>query len=249
MTKFGETHQLPEIITQNIASATISIIIPTLNEAKNIKAALASTQPSTHVEIIVVDGGSQDETVTIAESFGVKVILAATGRAKQMNVGAAIANGEILLFLHADTCLPLGFDVMVREALAQPGVVAGAFALRIGAELPSLRVVEWGVNVRSRFLQMPYGDQAIFLTRKIFNHVGGFPELPIMEDFEIMRRLRSLGKITIIPVPIITSARRWLKKGIWQTTLMNQIVIIAYFLGISPQRIRSWYRQEKFKRF
>ncbi|MER3491572.1 MAG: glycosyltransferase [Mastigocladus sp. ERB_26_2] len=249
MTKFGETHQLSEFITQNIATATISIIIPTLNEAKNIKAALATTQPSTHIEIIVVDGGSQDETVSIAESLGVKVISAAAGRAKQMNVGAAIASGEILLFLHADTCLPLGFDVMVREALAQPGVVAGAFALRIGAELPSLRVVEWGVNVRSRFLQMPYGDQAIFLTKKIFNHVGGFPELPIMEDFELMRRLKSLGKITLISVPVITSARRWLKKGIWQTTLMNQIVIIAYFLGVSPQRIRSWYRQEKFERF
>ncbi|PLZ94146.1 glycosyltransferase [Fischerella thermalis CCMEE 5196] len=249
MTKFGETHQLSEIITQNIATTIISIIIPTLNEAENIKAALTSTQLSNHIEIIVVDGGSQDETVNIAESFGVKVISAAAGRAKQMNAGAAVASGEILLFLHADTCLPLGFDVMVRQALAQPGVVAGAFALRIGAEQPSLRVVEWGVNVRSRFLQMPYGDQAIFLTKKIFNHVGGFPELPIMEDFEFMRHLRKLGKITLIPVPVITSARRWLKKGIWQTTFINQIVIIAYFLGISPQRIRSWYRQEKLKRF
>ncbi|WP_315785768.1 TIGR04283 family arsenosugar biosynthesis glycosyltransferase [Fischerella sp. JS2] len=249
MTKFGETNRLSEIITQNIATATISIIIPTLNEAQNIKAALASIQPSTHIEIIVVDGGSQDETVNIAKSLGVKVISAAAGRAKQMNAGAAVASGEILLFLHADTCLPLGFDVMVREALAQPGVFAGAFALRIGAEQPSLRVIEWGVNVRSRFLQMPYGDQAIFLTKKIFNYVGGFPDLPIMEDFELMRRLRSLGKITIISVPIITSARRWLKKGVWQTTFLNQIVIIAYFLGISPQRLRTWYRQEKFKKF
>ncbi|MFB2768906.1 TIGR04283 family arsenosugar biosynthesis glycosyltransferase [Pelatocladus sp. BLCC-F211] len=240
---------MSEIISQNIATTTISIIIPTLNEAENIKAALASTQPSNYVEVIVVDGNSQDETAQIADSLGIKVILSAPGRAKQMNAGAAVASSEILLFLHADTRLPLGFDVMVREALTQPGVIAGAFCLRIGAEQPSLRLVEWGVNVRSRFLQMPYGDQAIFLTRKLFDHIGGFPELPIMEDFELIRHLRSLGKITLIPVPVITSARRWLKKGIWQTTLMNQIVIIAYFLGISPQRIRNWYRREKLKRF
>ncbi len=240
---------MSEIISQNIATATISIIIPTLNEAENIKTALASTQPSNHVEVIVVDGGSEDETVQIAESLDIKVISSAPGRAKQMNAGAGVASGEILLFLHADTRLPLGFDVMVREALTQPGVVAGAFCLRIGAEQPSLRLVEWGVNVRSRFLQMPYGDQAIFLTRKIFNHVGDFPELPIMEDFELIRRLKKVGKITLISVSVITSARRWLKKGIWQTTLINQIVIIAYFLGIPPQQICSWYRREKFKRF
>ncbi len=240
---------MTEIISQNITPATISIIIPTLNEAGNIKAALASTQPSNHIEVIVVDGGSQDETVQIADSLGVKVILSAPGRAMQMNAGAAVASGEILLFLHADTRLPLGFDVMVREALTHSGVVAGAFCLRIGAEQPSLRLVEWGVNMRSRFLQMPYGDQAIFLTKNIFNHIGGFPELPIMEDFELIRRLKTLGKITLIFVPVITSARRWLKKGVWQTTLTNQIVIIAYFLGISPQRIRSWYRREKLKRF
>jgi hypothetical protein len=112
----------------------------------------------------------------------------------------------------------------------------------------SLRLVEWGVNVRSRFLQMPYGDQAIFLTRQIFNEIGGFPELPIMEDFELMQRLKSLGKIAFIPVPVITSARRWLQKGIWQTTLLNQIIIIAYYLGVSPMRIWSWYRREKLRR-
>jgi rSAM/selenodomain-associated transferase 2 len=165
-----------------------------------------------------------------------------------MNVGAVAASGDILLFLHADTRLPIGFDVMVRTALAQPGIVAGAFALRIDAEMGSLRLVEWGVNVRSRFLQMPYGDQAIFLTRQIFNEIGGFPELPIMEDFELMQRLKSLGKIAFIPVPVITSARRWLQKGIWQTTLLNQIIIIAYYLGVSPMRIWSWYRREKLRR-
>ncbi len=226
----------------------ISIIIPALNEAENIKHALASTQPSTNVEVIVVDGGSEDDTVEIAKSLGVKVIFSDRGRAVQMNAGARLASGEILLFLHADTCLPPNFDDMVCTTLAQPGIVAGAFALHINAELTSLRLVEWGVNARSRFLQMPYGDQAIFLTKDKFNNIGGFPELPIMEDFELMQRLRCLGKIAIIPVPVVTSARRWLQKGVWQTTLLNQIVILAYFLGVSPERIRSWYRREKFRR-
>lgn len=222
----------------------ISIIIPTLNEAGNIKATLASTQ-SRDVEVIVVDGGSQDDTVEITKSFGVKVILSSPGRAVQMNAGARAASGEILLFLHADTRLPAQFDVMVRTALQQPKTVAGAFALRIDASLWSLRLVEWGVNWRSRILQMPYGDQAIFLTKEVFHQIGNFPELPIMEDFELMRRLKSLGKITLIPVPVITSARRWLQKGVFQTTLMNQIIIIAYLLSVNPKRIVNWYRREK----
>lgn len=236
------------MINQNLDMATISIIIPTLNEAKNIKDALANTQPSTNIEVIVVDGGSKDNTVEIAQSLGVKVISSPPGRAWQMNAGVLVANGDILLFLHADTRLPREFDVMIRTALQQPKVVAGAFTLRIDASLWGLRWVEWGVKWRSHFWQMPYGDQAIFLTKEIFQQIGNFPELPIMEDFELIKRLKTLGKITIIPAPVTTSARRWLQKGIFQTTLLNQIVIIAYLLGVSPKRIRSWYRQEKFRR-
>lgn len=233
------------------ATPKISIIIPALNEAGNIKAAIlqgrccaiASTQPSTNVEVIVVDGGSEDDTLEIAQSLGVKVISAPAGRATQMNAGARVASGDILLFLHADTLLPAGFDVMVRRVLQQPGTVAGAFALRIDASLGILRLVEWGVNWRSRFLQMPYGDQAIFLTQEVFNQIGNFPELPIMEDFEIMRRLRRTGKIALIEVPVLTSPRRWLKKGVFKTTLINQIIIIAYLLGVSPKQIVRLYRR------
>ncbi|WP_414549756.1 TIGR04283 family arsenosugar biosynthesis glycosyltransferase [Anabaena sp. CCY 0017] len=228
---------------------TISIIIPTFNEAANIENAIASTQPSTNVELIVVDGGSQDDTVNIAKSLGVKVISSPPGRAVQMNAGAMAATGDILLFLHADTLLPAGFDNMVRSALQQPKTVAGAFTLQIDADYWALRWVEKGVNWRSHFYQMPYGDQAIFLTTEIFQKIGKFPDLPIMEDFELIRRLKRTGKIAIIPVPVITSARRWLKKGVFYTTLLNQIIITAYFLGISPERIRSWYRQEKLEKF
>lgn len=237
-----------EVMPDNVhllieAEKKISIIIPTRNEAENIKAAIAGTQPSRNIELIVVDGDSQDHTVSIAQSLGVKVILSAPGRAAQMNAGAEAARGDILLFLHADTRLPSQFDDMIRAALQAPGIVAGAFALRIDASLWTLRWVEKGVYWRSRFCQMPYGDQAIFLTKEVFQKVGYFPELPIMEDLEIMRRLKAIGKITIIPVPVITSARRWLKKGVFHTTLLNQIVIIGYFLGVSPQRLRSWYRR------
>ncbi|WP_392479043.1 TIGR04283 family arsenosugar biosynthesis glycosyltransferase [Nostoc sp. C110] len=235
-------------MSQNIDAARISIIIPTLNEAGNIKEAIVTTQPNTNIEVIIVDGGSKDDTIEIAQSLNVKVISSSPGRAVQMNAGAVAASGEILLFLHADTRLPTGFDDMIRTALEQPGIVAGAFKLRIDAPLLSLRWVEWGVNVRSHFCQMPYGDQAIFLTKEVFQQIGGFPELPIMEDFELIRRLKPIGRIVIILTPVVTSARRWLQKGVFKTTLLNQIVIIAYLLGVSPERIRCWYRREKFKR-
>jgi rSAM/selenodomain-associated transferase 2 len=235
-------------MSQNIDAARISIIIPTLNEAENIKEAIVTTQLNTNIEVIIVDGGSKDDTIEIAESLGVKIISSSPGRAVQMNAGAIAATGDIVLFLHADTRLPIGFDEMVRTALQQSGTVAGAFKLRIDASLLSLRWVELGVNLRSHFYQMPYGDQAIFLTKAVFQQIGGFPELPIMEDFELIRRLKRIGRIVIIPTPVVTSARRWLQKGVFKTTLLNQIVIVAYLLGVSPERICSWYCREKFKR-
>jgi rSAM/selenodomain-associated transferase 2 len=196
------------------------------------------------VEVIVVDGGSQDDTVQLAQSWGVKVLSAGGDRAGQMNAGALAATGDILLFLHADTCLPTGFDALVRQALNQPKAVAGAFVLRINASLLGLRLIERGVNWRSRWLQMPYGDQAIFLKTEVFHDLGGFPKLPIMEDFELMRHLRRFGRIVIIPTPVLTSGRRWQKLGVLKTTLINQLVIVAYFLGVPPERIVRWYRRK-----
>lgn len=228
------------------APAKISIIMPVLNEAKVLASTIAYLIHADNIEIIIVDGGSQDDTVAIAQSLGVKVSKCDRSRARQMNLGAKIATGDILLFLHADTRLPPSFAPNIRHALAATNhgtIIAGAFSLQIDAQVLSLRLIEWGVNWRSRILQMPYGDQAIFLNAQVFQAIGGFPDLPIMEDFEFVRRLRRWGQIAIIPVPVITSARRWLRLGVWQTTLINQGAIIAYLLGVSPQQIARWYHR------
>ena len=227
----------------------ISIIIPVLNEAPTIASVISSARNAKNVEIIVADGGSSDRTADLAQSLGVRVISTAPGRATQMNAGAIAATGDILLFLHADTHLPPGYDSGARLALTKPQTVAGAFQLKIDARTLCLRLVEIGVNWRSRFLQMPYGDQAIFLTTATFDKIGGFPDLSLMEDFEFVRRLKKQGRIAIVPQPVLTSARRWQQLGVIKTTAINQIVIIAYFLGVSPDRLAFWYKRTKEKLF
>ena len=227
----------------------ISIIIPVLNEAKNIQDSLILLQNnlvSSEIEIIVVDGGSTDNTVSLAQKLNVIVIEApAGGRAYQMNAGAAIAQGDILLFLHADTKLPPNYDQLIKNTLTKPDVVAGAFELAIDSQGKSLRLIEVLVKMRSHLCSLPYGDQALFINRAIFDQVGGFPELPIMEDFVLVKHLKKQGKIAIAPATVITSGRRWEKLGVWRTTLINQLVIMGYYLGISPQRLRDIYLKAK----
>jgi rSAM/selenodomain-associated transferase 2 len=226
-----------------IALPTISIIIPALNEAHHLPQVLGALPTAAGVEVIVVDGGSTDATASLAADWGARVIVTAPGRSRQQNQGAAVATGSILLFLHADTRLPQGFDQAIRQTLAQPGVVAGAFRLAIDSGDWRLRWVEWGVNGRSRLLGMPYGDQAIFLATARFRALGGFPELPMMEDFELMQRLRRLGRVAIAPAAVTTSDRRWRTLGILRTTLANQVMIGGYLLGVDPQRLAAWYRR------
>ena len=219
----------------------ISIIIPTLNEVKYIESTLTTIKDSQNVELIVVDGGSTDGTINLIKNLGISLIISPPGRAIQMNTGALASTGDILLFLHADTRLPPKFDTMIRQTLLKPGVVAGAFSLKIDSELPSFRLVERGVSWRSQLWQMPYGDQAIFMRRVVFQAFGGFPNIQIMEDFQLICHLKCRGSIVTLKTPVVTSARRWLKMGVWQTTLINQVIIIAYSLGISPILIRKWY--------
>ena len=225
--------------------ALISIIIPTLNEEENIAKCLASTQGASNVERIVVDGGSRDRTVEIAFTCGAKVHTSPPGRARQMNAGAKSAAGEFLLFLHADTILPEGFANTVLSVMAVPAIVAGAFKFRLDMTSPGLRFIERMANWRSRRLQMPYGDQAIFIRSALFRKIGGFPDLPIMEDFAFIRHLKRKGRIHTAPHPAITSARRWKRLGIWKTTLINELVVGAYYLGVSPSRIHRFARRNR----
>ncbi|NJM45296.1 MAG: glycosyltransferase family 2 protein [Alkalinema sp. RU_4_3] len=222
---------------------SLSIVIPTLNEAAVLDQTLgAIAGTDANIEVLVVDGGSQDDTCAIAQSWGAKLLHSAPGRARQMNLGAQMAQNEILLFLHGDTLLPPGYYELIETTIAQPQTIAGAFDLTINAPEVSLRFVEWGVKLRSRLLQLPYGDQGIFLRRETFGAIGGYPDLAIMEDYQLINNLKRLGRIAIIPTPVKTHPRRWQTLGILRTTLLNQIMILGYHLGIPPEKLRTWYR-------
>ena len=233
-------HRAKQLAT-GVSTTRISVIIPTLNEAGYLPHTLGGLGDAKNLEVIVVDGGSTDGTPELAQREGCPVLRSPPGRALQMNAGARAARGSILLFLHADTCLPPGFESAVLAALQQPGVMAGAFRLRIGAPGWPLRTIEQAVNIRSRVLQMPYGDQGLFLLKETFQQLGGFAMLPIMEDFEFVRRLRRRGRIRITRLPVIISGRRWRELGPWRTTWINQKIILGYYLGVSPERLAVWY--------
>lgn len=220
----------------------LSVVIPTLNEEDAIASTLAAAQDARHVEIIVADGGSTDRTREIAQAAGAQVLEVPGGRAAQMNAGAAAATGGILLFLHADTRLPESYSALVRAALDKPGVAAGAFRFRLDASGRAYRIVERLVNWRSQVLDMPYGDQALFMKAGVFMALGGFPDLPIMEDFEMVRRLRRRGQLCIVHAAAVTSARRWECRGIMRTTILNQAMIAGYVLGVPPRALARLYR-------
>jgi uncharacterized protein len=225
----------------------ISIIIPALNEAATIDRTLSRLEGVDNLEVIVVDGGSIDETAELAASREAKVIQSSPGKAIQMNTGAAAAAGEILVFLHADTLLPEGFSHQIVSALNQKGVAAGAFRLSINSPAARIRFIECMANLRSRFLRLPYGDQALFMKKSLFDEIGGFPEMQIMEDFILIGRLKRKGKIVIVPNAVATSPRRWLHLGVFKTWLINQLIIIAYYLGLPPDRLTRIYRREAGK--
>ncbi len=230
------------MISTDLKISDISIIVPTLNEEGNI-AGLAETLPGKAGEVIVVDGGSRDKTVAMARSSGLRVEEGVAGRALQLNHGAARATGSVLLFLHADTRLPADFAELVLETLSRKEVIAGAFSLAIEDAPPALRFIAFCANIRSRLLQLPYGDQAIFILKEQFNRVGGFPQLPIMEDYCFVRKAKAFGKIHTLQEKATTSARRWQRLGIVRTTLINQLVVIGFALGVPPEKLCSLYRR------
>ena len=224
-------------------STSISVILPALNEAEGIGRALAAAE-APGIERIVVDGGSRDNTVEIARSSGATVLTSSPGRARQLNAGARAAAGEYLLFVHADTCLPSQFAEEVQRTLTLPGVAAGTFHLRIDGAGWGFRLIERAANLRSAYLELPYGDQGIFLRAELFRKIGGYPELPFMEDFEMARRLRRAGRIATAPAAVLTSARRWKRLGVLRATLLNQLFLLAYLAGMPPRRIARWYYGE-----
>ena len=222
----------------------ISIIIPTLNEEDIIESTIHRAE-NRDAEIIVVDGGSTDSTVDRATRTGVQVVTVSGGRANQQNQGAELAEGRILLFLHADTHLPDDYMGHIFETMMDPMTATGAFRFKTDLKNPFMKAIEFMTNIRSIYFKMPYGDQGIFIRKSLFESVGGFSDIPIMEDFEFMRRIKKKGKIITLPVAVITSGRRWLNLGVLKTTMINQLVIAAYFMGVSPARIAHWYQNKK----
>jgi rSAM/selenodomain-associated transferase 2/rSAM/selenodomain-associated transferase 1 len=224
---------------------TISVIIPALNEAACIENTLSMLTRREATEVVVVDGGSTDGTLDLAKACGAIVLTAEPSKSGQMNTGAKVACGDILLFLHADTLLPENFEKSIISAIYKDGVAAGAFQLHINSELKGLRFIERVANWRSRHLQTPYGDQGIFVTKSLFEAIDGYPDMVIMEDFELIRRLKRRGKIVILDQSVTTSPRRWQNLGIFKTWLLNQVIAIGYMLGCPPERLADWYRREK----
>lgn len=220
----------------------VSTIIAALNEQEHIEAAVASARTA-HGECIVVDGGSRDETVARAIACGATVLEGTRGRAAQLNAGARGASGEQVVFLHGDSRLPAGYARHIRGILANPAVSGGAF--RFSTEIAESASMRWFTRIanwRSEWLQLPYGDQALFTSRVTFENVEGFPDIPLLDDVEFVRRLRRIGRLAIAPVAVVTSGRRWRAKGIWRTMALNQLIMGAYTVGVSPERLARWYR-------
>jgi rSAM/selenodomain-associated transferase 2 len=225
------------------AMPALSIIVPTLNEADVIGSALARLAPlrAGGVELIVVDGGSEDGTPAKATAHADRVITAPRGRAAQMNAGAALASGEVLLFLHADTQLPPDAARLVLDGLRHSGHAWGRFDVRIDGRSPLLPLVAASMNLRSRATGIATGDQAIFVTRDAFSNAGGFPDLPLMEDVVISKRLKRISPPLCLRECVTTSGRRWEKRGVVRTIALMWCLRLAFFLGASPERLAHQY--------
>jgi rSAM/selenodomain-associated transferase 2 len=226
------------------APVRIAVVIPAQEEADRIAHAVESAR-APGVDIIVADAGSQDATRERAQLAGARVVSSEPGRARQLAAGAAAAAPEVetLLFLHADTELPSGWADAVRAALLEPAVVGGAFAFRFAEPGAVLRWVEWGVRVRLWLARLPYGDQALFVRRRVLDAIGGVPQAPIMEDLDLVRAMKAHGRLALLPAAAVTSARRYLERGVLRTVLRNAGALLGWTLGLDRARIAAWYRR------
>jgi len=228
---------------QTERAARISIIIPVLNEAATIVAALEALAPlrARGTEIIVVDGGSADDTAALAKPLTDFVITSARGRAVQMNAGAGVARGDVLLFLHADTRLPKDADRLILDGLARSKRAWGRFDVAIEGAHPLLPVIAATMNLRSRLTGISTGDQAMFVTREAFDSVGGFPEIVLMEDIAFARNLKRVSRPLCLSACVTTSGRRWKQHGVLRTILLMWRLRLAYFFGAKPEVLAKRY--------
>jgi len=227
-----------------MSTPTLTIVIPVLNEAPGLAAALQALAPlaARGAQIIVADGGSDDDSAACAQAQGVRVIAAPRGRALQMNAGAQQASGELLLFLHADTRLAFNADALIEQALAAGPEVWGRFDVRIAGKPRLLRVIAAFMNARSRWSGIATGDQAMFMTRTAFRTVGGFPAQPLMEDIEMSARLLKLSRPACLRARVVTSGRRWEARGVWSTLVLMWRLRLAYWRGAAPERLAELYQ-------
>ncbi|MGQ0667104.1 MAG: TIGR04283 family arsenosugar biosynthesis glycosyltransferase [Nitrospiraceae bacterium] len=226
---------------------TISVIIPTLNEEKALAQTLTHASALGLGEIVVADGGSTDHTVRIAEAFRAdapdpRVLTAPKGRARQLNEGARASRGEILLFLHADTRLPQNAARIIQATMADPRMAGGRFDVRFDSPSTWGAVISLFMNWRSRLSGIATGDQAIFVRRQIFERLGGFADIPLMEDIEFSSRLKRAGPTAALHDTVITSFRRWEQQGPLRTILLMWVLRFLYWIGVSPSRLSRWYK-------
>jgi rSAM/selenodomain-associated transferase 2 len=224
-------------------TSRLSVVIPTLNEAENVAELLDALEPLRRrgAEVILVDGGSSDGTVALAEGRVDRVLDSPRGRATQLNAGAAAGRGALLWFLHADSRIPPDADILIEDALA--GRAWGRFDVRLSGSHPLLRVVETLMNLRSRLTGIATGDQGLFIRADTFRDVGGFAIIPLMEDIELSRRLkRAAGRPVCLRPRLVTSSRRWEQRGILRTIVLMWWLRAAYALGMGPERLARWYR-------
>lgn len=220
---------------------SVSIVIPTLREAARIGGIVEAARQTGALEVIVADGGSDDDTPDIARRAGARIVESGKGRARQMNEGAAVASGQALLFLHADTEPPAGACEVVASTLGQQGVIAGGFQHRtVGAGAWRDALMTAGSRLRGRITGFPYGDQGLFVRARVFRALGGFPELPVMEDWELVRRLKRLGELRIVPQESRTTAESFVEHGMIASTLVNHAVVLAFQLGVDPRALATW---------
>lgn len=219
----------------------ISVILPVLNEARSIAATLAALAPLQPFETIVVDGGSQDRTCDIAREFAVRIVDAERGRARQMNRGAQAARGDVLLFLHADTCLPATAFADIAAALSDARYLGGRFDVALDGGHWLLPVIGRLISYRSRVSKVGTGDQALFVRRDVFQRIGGFEDIPLMEDIALCRTLKRLGGVACLRSRVVTSARRWEADGVWRTIFRMWTLKLLYLSGVSPVRLKQFY--------